>query len=162
MAKKGKYETATFAAGCFWGVEEGFRRLPGVVKTEAGYSGGSAQAPTYEEVCSGSTGHAESVRVEFDPKKTSYKKLLEAYFGMHDPTSRNRQGLDIGAQYRSAIFYSSKEQEKEAREAIAALGKSGKYWLPIVTEVAPAGKFWRAEEYHQKYLMKRGVASCHI
>jgi peptide-methionine (S)-S-oxide reductase len=160
--KPGKLEVATFAAGCFWGVEETFGKLPGVVKTEAGYTGGNLDAPTYGQVCSGSTGHAESVRLEFDPGIISYKQLLDAFFGMHDPTSKNRQGLDFGAQYRSAIFFHSKEQEKEARQAIAKLGKSGKYWLPIVTELTPAGKFWPAEEYHQKYIMKRGGAGCGI
>ena len=157
-----KLGVATFAAGCFWGVEEAFRKLPGVHDTEAGYTGGSAEHPTYEQVCSGRTGHAEAVRVEFDPKKISYGKLLDAFFGMHDPTSKNRQGLDFGAQYRSVIFFHNKAQEKEARNKIGALGKSGKFWLPIVTEVKPAGEFWRAEEYHQRYLMKRGEASCRI
>ena len=157
-----KLEFATFAAGCFWGVEEAFRKLPGVHDTEVGYTGGSVASPAYEQVCSGKTGHAESVRVGFDPKKISYGKLLDEFFSMHDPTSKNRQGLDIGAQYRSAIFFHSKEQEKEAKRAIGALGKSGKYWLPIVTEVMPAGRFWRAEEYHQKYLQKRGEASCKV
>ena len=157
-----KLQVAVFAAGCFWGVEEAFRKLPGVRDTEAGYAGGSKAKPTYEEVCSGKTGHAESVRVEFDPKKTSYGKLLDAFFSMHDPTSKNRQGLDIGAQYRSAIFFQSKAQEKEARQAIAVLAKSGKYWLPIVTEVAPAPEFWPAEEYHQRYLQKRGEAVCKV
>jgi peptide-methionine (S)-S-oxide reductase len=157
-----KNEVATFAAGCFWGVEESFRKLPGVAGTEVGYAGGKVDAPTYEQVCTGKTGHAESVRVVFDPKKISYSALLDAFFGMHDPTSRNRQGLDIGAQYRSAIFFHGKEQEKQAKATIAALGKSGKYWLPIVTEAVPAGTFWRAEEYHQKYLLKKGAASCRI
>lgn len=159
---KKKLEVATFAAGCFWGVEEAFRKLPGVHDTEVGYAGGSAEHPTYEQVCSGKTGHAETVRVEFDPKRISYGKLLEAFFGMHDPTSRNRQGLDFGTQYRSAIFFQSKAQEKEARKAIAALGKAKKYWRPIVTEVVPAGEFWPAEEYHQKYLLKRGEATCQV
>ena len=139
-----------------------FRKLPGVVGTEVGYAGGRVDAPTYGQVCGGSTGHAESVRLEFDPKKISYKQLLEAFFGMHDPTSKNRQGLDFGAQYRSAVFFHSKEQEKEAKREIATLGTSGKFWLPIVTELVPAGKFWRAEEYHQKYIMKRGGAGCRI
>jgi len=157
-----KLVVATFAAGCFWEVEEGFRCLPGVVRTTAGYTGGTTNAPTYDEVCTSRTGHAEAVQVEFDPKKISYGKLLEEFFAMHDPTSKNRQGWDIGAQYRSAVFFRGKKQEKEAREKIAALGKTGKYWLPIVTEVAPAGKFWRAEEYHQKYLAKQGMKSCSI
>jgi peptide-methionine (S)-S-oxide reductase len=160
--KPGKLEVATFAAGCFWGVEENFRKLPGVVKTEVGYAGGHLDSPTYGQVCGGSTGHAESVRLEFDPGVISYKQLLEAFFGMHDPTSKNRQGLDFGEQYRSAIFFHSKEQEKEARQSIAELGKAGKFWLPIVTELVPDGKFWRAEGYHQKYIMKRGGAGCRI
>ncbi len=157
-----KLQVAVFAAGCFWGVEEAFRKLPGVHDTEAGYTGGSKAKPTYEEMCSGKTGHAESVRVEFDPKKISYGKLLDAFFSMHDPTSKNRQGLDIGAQYRSAIFFQGKAQEKEARQAIAALAKSGKYWLPIITEIVPAQEFWPAEEYHQRYLQKRGEAVCKV
>ncbi len=162
MIMEKKLEVATFAAGCFWGVEEAFRKLPGVHDTEVGYTGGKKKEPAYEEVCTGKTGHAESVRVEFDPKKISYAKLLEEFFSMHDPTSRNRQGLDIGAQYRSAIFFHSKEQEKGAKRAIGALGKSGKYWLPIVTEVVPAGEFWPAEEYHQKYLMNNFQRNCSV
>jgi len=158
----GKLKVATFAAGCFWGVEEAFRKLPGVHDTEAGYTGGSKERPAYEEVCAGKTGHAESVRVEFDPGKISYAKLLEAFFGMHDPTTKNRQGPDVGAQYRSAVFFHGKAQEKEARKAIAALGKSKKYGGPIVTEVAPAGEFWPAEEYHQKYVQKHRDAACRI
>ena len=157
-----KLEVATFAAGCFWGVEEAFRKLPGVHDTESGYTGGSKATPTYEEVCTGKTGHAESVRVEFDPKKISYGRLVDAFFGMHDPTTKNRQGLDIGAQYRSAIFFKSKAQENEAKKAIAALGKSKKYGRPIVTEVTPAGEFWPAEEYHQKYMQKHSDAACQI
>ena len=157
-----KTGVATFAAGCFWGVEERFRCLPGVVKTTVGYAGGKTEAPTYEQVCTGRTGHAEAVQVEFDLKKTSYGKLLAEFFAMHDPTSKNRQGLDIGAQYRSAIFFHSKGQEKEAKAMIAELGKSGKYWLPIATEVSPAGMFWPAEGYHQKYLFKKGQPSCKI
>jgi len=157
-----RLEVATFAAGCFWEVEEGFRCLQGVVRTDVGYTGGTTRAPTYDEVCTGSTGHAEAVRVEFDPKAISYGKLLEEFFSMHDPTSKDRQGLDIGHQYRSAIFFHGKRQEKEAREAIGALEKTGKYWAPIVTNVEPAGKFWPAEEYHQKYLAKQGMKSCSI
>ncbi|MFA5929865.1 MAG: peptide-methionine (S)-S-oxide reductase MsrA [Candidatus Micrarchaeia archaeon] len=157
-----KLQVAIFAAGCFWGVEEAFQKLPGVHDTEAGYTGGSKEEPTYEDVCGGKTGHAESVRVEFDPKKITYADLLGKFFAMHDPTSKNRQGLDIGAQYRSAIFFQGKEQEREARRAIAALSKSGKYRLPIVTEVLPAQEFWPAEEYHQKYLQKRSQAVCKV
>ncbi|MFA6214748.1 MAG: peptide-methionine (S)-S-oxide reductase MsrA [Candidatus Micrarchaeia archaeon] len=159
----GKTEAATFAAGCFWGVEEAFRKLPGVLATEAGYTGGSAEAPTYGQVCTGKTGHAEAVRVEFDPAKITYHKLLEFFFSIHDPTSRNRQGPDIGEQYRSAVFFHGKAQEKEARGMVAALGKAGRLSRPIATQIEPAGKFWRAEEHHQKYIMKKGgSAGCHI
>lgn len=155
-------EVAIFAAGCFWGVEERFRQLPGVLKTEAGYCGGITEKPTYKQVCTGATGHAESVRVEFDPKKVSYNGLLKVFWESHNPTTKNRQGWDIGAQYRSAIFFTSSRQEKEARASLAALGESSKWRGKIVTEILPAGKFWPAEEYHQKYLMKKGRQSCHV
>jgi peptide methionine sulfoxide reductase msrA/msrB len=157
--KKKKMEVAAFAAGCFWHVQEDFDKVKGVVRTTAGYAGGTKKNPTYEEVSSGRTGHAESVRVEFDPSAVSYKELLDAFWKMHDPTTKNRQGLDIGTQYRSVIFFYSKKQEGEARESKEKMGKN--YKKPIVTEIVPAGEFYPAEEYHQKYNMKRGV-SCRL
>lgn len=156
-----KTEVATFAAGCFWHVQEGFDAVDGVVATTAGYAGGTKENPTYWEVHEGNTGHAESVRVEFDPSKVSYKELLDVFWRMHDPTTPNRQGPDVGAQYRSVIFFHSKKQEKEARESKDKLGGSGKYKKPIVTEIVPAGEFYPAEEEHQKYYLKHGV-SCRI
>jgi len=147
---------ATFAAGCFWGVEARFRRIPGVVETQVGYTGGHTDNPTYREVCSGTTGHAEAIEVIFDPAIVSYEQLVMAFFAMHNPTTRNRQGPDIGSQYRSAIFVHDDAQEAVARRIIAELDKSGRLPAPIVTEVLPAQTFWRAEEYHQRYLEKRG------
>ena len=147
-----KLETATFAAGCFWGTEEFFRKIPGVMKTEVGYTGGTIDHPEYEEMHDGHTGHAESVNIEFDPKKVSYEKLLEFFFKMHDPTTKNRQGNDVGNQYRSAIFFHSPQQQKIATEFKQKVEKSGAWKAPIMTEISAAGKFWRAEEYHQKYL----------
>ncbi len=147
-------ETATFAAGCFWCIEEAFRQVDGVRATSAGYTGGHKKNPTYREVCTGRTGHAEAVEVVFDPKVVSYEELLELFWNLHDPTQRNRQGPDIGHQYRSAIFYHSREQEQAARESMKALAESGKYRRPIVTEIVPAQTFWRAEEYHQQYRQK--------
>jgi peptide-methionine (S)-S-oxide reductase len=155
-------EIATFAAGCFWGVEVAFSRIPGVLETAVGYSNGHTENPTYKDVCTDETGHAEVVQVTFDPAKVTFQNLLDAFFGLHDPTQVNRQGPDFGKQYRTAIFYHSPEQEAAAKATIAALNASGKFKRPIATEVTPAGKFYRAEEYHQKYLEKRGVASCHI
>jgi peptide-methionine (S)-S-oxide reductase len=155
-------ETATFGAGCFWGIEAAFRRLPGVIDAIVGYSGGKTDNPTYQDVCTDTTGHAEVVQVIFDPEKISYEKLLDAFWAMHDPTQVNRQGPDFGKQYRSAIFFHSPEQETKAREAKKALDSSKKFRAPIATEIAAAGPFWRAEEYHQRYLEKRGAASCHI
>ena len=148
--------TATFAAGCFWGVEQRFSELPGVLSTEVGYTGGATARPTYEQVCSHRTGHAEAVRLEFDPEQVSYEELLEAFFAMHDPTTRDRQGPDIGSQYRSAVFFHTPEQERAARDAVARLQSEGRYSDPIVTEIVAAPEFWRAEEYHQRYLAKRG------
>lgn len=153
---------ATFAAGCFWGVEEAFRHIKGVTSTTVGYTGGTKENPTYKDVCTGTTGHAEAVEVEFDPAQVSYRELVAAFFQNHNPTTLNRQGPDVGAQYRSAIFYHDAEQEVEAREAIAALEKARIFNRPIVTEVKPAAPFYRAEEYHQQYLAKRGAASCHF
>jgi len=155
-------ETATFGAGCFWGVEAAFQRVLGVIDTAAGYSGGEMPNPTYKDVCTDETGHAEVVQVTFDPAKVSYEKLLDTFWQAHDPTQVNRQGPDFGAQYRSAIFFHSAEQEAAAKKSRAALEASGKLKRPIATEITPASTFYRAEEYHQKYLQKRGVASCHF
>ena len=155
-------EKATFGAGCFWGVEAQFGQVPGVVETAAGYEGGALKNPTYEDVCTDRTGHAEVVEVSFDPARVSYGALVERFFALHDPTQLDRQGPDWGRQYRSAIFVHSPEQEAVAREVIVRLGQEGRFRKPIVTEVVPAETFWRAEEYHQKYLEKRGAVSCHI
>ncbi len=151
-------EFAIFAAGCFWGVESAFRNVEGVVDVEAGYTGGHTANPTYEQVCSDTTGHAEAVRVEYDPRLVSYDRLLEVFFSIHDPTQKNRQGPDVGSQYRSAVFVRSPDQEKAAHEAIARLGNGGGLRRPVATEVVPAGPFWRAEEYHQRYDEKKGWA----
>jgi len=153
---------ATFAAGCFWGVEATFRQLPGVISTRVGYTGGSLADPTYKDVCTDRTGHAEVVEVEYDPAKISYAKLLEVFWENHDPTQLNRQGPDSGTQYRSAIFFHSPEQEAEAKSSKEKLEKSGRYSKPIVTQIVPAVTFYEAEDYHQQYLEKRGMASCHI
>ncbi len=155
-------ETATFAAGCFWGVEAAFRQVDGVLSTAVGYSGGTRPDPTYEQVCTGATGHAEVVRVEFDPQRVSYEELLGVFWGAHDPTTLNRQGPDVGTQYRSAIFFHGPEQERAARASLEAERRSGRHGRPIVTEITPASAFYRAEEYHQQYLEKRGAASCRI
>lgn len=154
------FETATFGAGCFWGVEAIFRRLAGVKSTQVGYMGGSVPNATYEQVCTDRTGHAEVLEVTFDPKVISYHDLLEVFWNNHNPTTLNRQGPDVGTQYRSAIFYHSPEQKKEAEESRAAA--QTRFPRPIVTEIAPAREFWRAEEYHQQYLEKRGLSHCHI
>ena len=156
-------EKATFGAGCFWGVEAAFAAIPGVTATAVGYEGGSLQRPSYQDVCTDQTGHAEVVEVEFDPERVSFEQLLEAFFALHDPTTLNRQGPDWGTQYRSAIFIHSPEQEAQARAKIEQLESEGRFKPKrIVTKVEPAQSFWRAEEYHQKYLAKRGQASCHI
>jgi len=152
--------TATFAAGCFWGVEAGFRALPGVIDTEVGYTGGHKDDPTYRQVCGHRTGHAEAVRVEYDPEKITYEQLVEAFFAMHDPTQLNRQGRDLGPQYRAAIFYHTPEQERTARAVRDRLEAAGTFRRPIVTEIVPAGPWWPAEEYHQRYLERRGMLSC--
>jgi len=154
--------TATFAAGCFWGVEQRFAALPGVTSTEVGYTGGTTAHPTYEQVCSHTTGHAEAVRLEYDPDKTGYEELLAAFFGMHDPTQWNRQGPDVGDQYRSAVFFHTPEQEKSARAAVEQLTESGVFKRPIVTQVLAAPDWWRAEEYHQKYFEKHAGFSCKV
>ena len=153
---------ATFAAGCFWGVEEAFRQIPGVISTTVGYTGGTTKNPTYKDVCTGRTGHAEAVEVEYDPGKVSYLQLLSAFFQNHNPTTVNRQGPDVGTQYRSAIFYRDAEQEADAKNAIAELEKQKVFSRPIVTQVVPASDFYAAEEYHQKYLEKQGLRSCHL
>jgi peptide-methionine (S)-S-oxide reductase len=155
-------ERATFGAGCFWGVEATFRELDGVVDAIAGYEGGHTVNPTYKDVCTDSTGHAEVVEVKFDPAKVSYKRLLEVFWSAHDPTQVNRQGPDVGEQYRSAIFFHTPEQEKAARASIAGLEASGRFHKPIATRVEPAQTFYRAEDYHQQYLAKRGLRHCHI
>lgn len=155
-------EIATFGAGCFWGIEAAFRRVPGVVDAAVGYSGGHMANPTYKDVCTDETGHAEVVQVTFDPAKVSFAQLLDVFWQIHDPTQVNRQGPDSGTQYRTAIFFHSAEQEAAAKKSKAALEASGKLRRPVATEIAPAGTFYRAEEYHQKYLEKRGAASCHI
>jgi peptide-methionine (S)-S-oxide reductase len=152
---------AIFAAGCFWGVEEAFRSIPGVVSTAVGYTGGHTQYPTYEAVCSDKTGHAEAVLVEYDPAIISYENLLDVFWKIHDPTQVNKQGPDVGSQYRSGIFFYSKEQEAAAYTAKAKLQKSGRYKGSIMTVIAPAATFWPAEDYHQKYLQKKGRTICH-
>ena len=155
-------ELATFGAGCFWGVEAKFRMIPGVEDVLVGYSGGKTESPTYKDVCTDTTGHAEVVQVTFDPAKVKYETLVEAFWHMHDPTQVNRQGPDFGTQYRTAIFFHSAEQEAAAKKSKAALEASGKFRKPIATEITAAGTFWKAEEYHQRYLEKRGAASCHF
>jgi len=153
---------AAFAAGCFWGVEAEFRKLPGVVATAVGYSGGHTKDPTYPKVCAGDTGHAETVEVEYDPKLISYDALLETFWSIHDPTTPDRQGPDVGDQYRSAIFYFDESQRKAAIASRDRLAKSGELDAPIVTEITAAGPFTKAEEYHQQYVEKGGIASCHF
>jgi peptide-methionine (S)-S-oxide reductase len=155
-------EIATFGAGCFWGVEAAFSRVPGVIEAVSGYSGGQTENPTYKDVCTDETGHAEVVQVTFDPAKVSFERLLEVFWGIHDPTQVNRQGPDFGSQYRTAIFFHSPEQEAIAKKVKAELNASGKFKKPIATEITAAGTFYRAEEYHQKYLEKRGATSCHF
>jgi len=155
-------EKATFGAGCFWGVEATFRIIPGVVSTLVGYCGGKTDNPTYQDVCTDTTGHAEVVEITFDPAQLPYEQLLETFWKLHDPTTPNRQGPDVGSQYRSVIFFHSPAQEAAARAAKERLDKSGKFRNPVVTQVVPAAPFYTAEEYHQRYLEKRGLASCHI
>jgi peptide-methionine (S)-S-oxide reductase len=155
-------EKATFGAGCFWGVESTFRSVPGVTDAAAGYAGGKTENPSYEDVCTDETGHAEVVEVKFDPAVVNYEKLLAVFWASHNPTTLNRQGPDVGTQYRSVIFYHSPEQRVAAEASKAALEKSGKFRQPIVTQIEPAPKFHRAEEYHQRYLEKRGQSHCAI
>src|SRR6202021_476936 len=154
-------EIATFGAGCFWGIEAAFQKGPGGIDTGGGYRGGETENPTYKDVCTDETGHAEVVQVTFDPAKVSYEQLLDRFWKVHDPTQGNRQGPDFGSQYRTAIFFHTPEQEATAKKSREALEASGKLKRPIATEITPAGTFYRAEEYHQKDLQKRGVASCH-
>ncbi len=153
---------ATFGAGCFWGVEEVFRTLDGVSETSVGYAGGQTDNPTYQEVCSDRTGHAEVVRVHYDPAVVSYDKLLDVFFDNHNPTQLNRQGPDVGTQYRSVVFTSDDNERALTQRKIAALDSSGRFKKPIVTTIEPEAPYWPAEEYHQKYLLKRGMTSCHI
>jgi len=153
---------ATFGAGCFWGVEVVFRQVPGVTAAAVGYEGGVMPEPSYKDVCTGTTGHAEVIEIDFDPALVSYERLLEIFFENHDPTTLNRQGPDIGTQYRSAVFFHDPEQEQAALAVKDRLEKSGRFRRPIVTAITPAATFWRAEDYHQQYLKKRGQASCHI
>ena len=155
-------EKATFGAGCFWGIEAAFRQVDGVKSTAVGYMGGTLKDPTYQDVCSSKTGHAEVVQVEFDPAQVSYEHLLSVFWENHDPTTLNRQGPDIGPQYRSAIFFHTPQQEAAAKASKDAIARSVRYHRPVVTEVTPAPEFWRAEEYHQQYLEKRGVSHCRI
>jgi peptide-methionine (S)-S-oxide reductase len=155
-------ETATFGAGCFWGVEARFREIDGVVDTQVGYLGGNVENPSYEDVCSGATGHAEVVQIVYDSEKVSYEALLDVFWEMHDPTTRDRQGPDVGTQYRSAVFYHTPEQMSVAEASKAALESGGRFSRPIVTEITPVSTFYRAEEYHQRYLEKKGLSSCAI
>ena len=155
-------EKATFGAGCFWHVEEAFRHVPGVVETAVGFMGGHTKDPTYREVCSHTTGHAEVVQLTYDPDKVSYEKLLAVFWDIHNPTTLNRQGPDVGDQYRSVVFYHTEKQRDATLASMDRLEKSGKFRRPIVTRVQPAEDFYRAEEYHQQYLEKRGLSSCAV
>jgi len=157
-----KTEKAIFGAGCFWGVEETFRNLEGVVSTTAGYAGGTKENPTYEDVCTDETGHAEVVEVEFDPSQVKYEDLLDIFWSNHNPTTLNRQGPDVGTQYRSVIFYHSPEQKAAAESSKEKIDKSGRFRRPVVTQIESVPTFWRAEEYHQRYLEKRGQSHCAI
>jgi len=158
----GSGKTALFGAGCFWGVEEAFRKVNGVLSTEAGYMGGSLENPRYEDVCTGRTGHAEVVRVRYDPDVVRYEDLLDLFWSIHDPTQYNRQGPDVGTNYRSVIFYTDNDQEALARASKDRLIKSGRYTAPVVTEIVPAREFYKAEEYHQQYFRKHGGGGCRI
>jgi peptide-methionine (S)-S-oxide reductase len=153
-------EKATFGAGCFWQIEVEFRNLPGVLDAAAGYMGGALENPSYEDVCSDRTGHAEVVQVEFDPDEVSYGQLLERFWEIHDPTQVNRQGPDVGSQYRSVVFFHSREQQQVAEDSRTRA--QARFSRPVATEIAPAQTFWRAEDYHQQYLVKRGLATCRI
>lgn len=155
-------DKAMFGAGCFWGVEATFRQVPGVQDVAVGYSGGHMDNPTYEDVCTGKTGHAEVIEVTFDSEVVSYETLLGIFWKCHDPTTLNRQGPDIGTQYRSAVFYYDDAQRKTAEESKSAMADAGTFRRPITTEISPAATFYRGEEYHQRYLEKRGLAHCHV
>ena len=155
-------EVATFGAGCFWGVEAAFRQLPGVIDAVSGYMGGTKENPTYEEVCTDRTGHAEVVQVEYDPSKIKYEQILDVFWNAHDPTQVNRQGPDVGTQYRSVIFFHTPEQEQAARASKTKLETSGRFRRAIATQIEPASTFYRAEDYHQQYLAKRGLRHCHV
>ena len=155
-------EKATFGAGCFWGVEAAYRQIPGVLSTTVGYLGGTLDDPTYHDVCTGRTGHAEVVQVEYDPARVTYDDLLTVFWENHDPTTLNRQGPDVGTQYRSAIFFHDDHQKQAAEASKNERDRSGRYRRPIVTEITPATAFYKAEDYHQQYLEKRGLSSCHI
>jgi peptide-methionine (S)-S-oxide reductase len=161
MANKKKI--AIFGAGCFWGVESAFREVEGVLDVAVGYAGGTVPKPTYRAVCTGKTGHAEAVQVEYDPARVSFERLLEVFWQIHDPTTLNRQGPDVGTQYRSIIFYSDEQERKTAEESKRRLDESGKLGRPVVTQIVPAAEFYRAEEYHQRYYERMGIApSCGI
>lgn len=155
-------EKATFGAGCFWGVESFFRAVPGVTDVVVGYAGGSVENPTYRQVCSDKTGHAEVVQIAYDPAKVNYDRLLDVFFANHDPTTLNRQGPDYGSQYRSVVFAHSPEQERQAQTKVEALTRSGRFKRPIVTAIEPLRNFYRAEDYHQRYFEKNGLPSCHV
>ena len=155
-------QLATFAAGCFWGVEESFRKIKGVKSTMVGYTGGRWENPTYNDVCADLTGHAEAIQLQYDPQEVSYEDLIEVFWSIHNPTTKNRQGFDYGIQYRSVIFYHTPEQELSARRSIEELEKSGRFRNRIVTEIIPAATFYKAEEYHQKYYEKKGGGSCYF
>ena len=162
LVTEDKLMKATFGAGCFWGVEDAFRKLEGVIETTVGYAGGDFDNPSYQDVCSGVTGHAEVVEVVYNPEIVSYTDLLNLFWKIHNPTTLNRQGPDIGAQYRSVIFYHNPEQEKLARESKEEIDDSGRYSGKIVTEIKPVPTFWQAEEYHQQYIEKTGRKGCHF
>ncbi len=151
---------AIFAAGCFWGVEDAFRQVGGVTDVEVGYTAGSLADPSYEQVCTGTTGHTEAVRVQFDPDRASYEQLLDAFWSMHDPTTIDRQGPDVGTQYRSGIYFTTPEQQESAISSKKAQDASDRFKRPIVTEIEPASEFYRAEEYHQQYFARKGISSC--
>jgi peptide-methionine (S)-S-oxide reductase len=153
---------ATFGAGCFWGVEAAFRKVPGVTDVACGYAGGTVPNPTYRQVCSDRTGHAEVVEVDYDPQRVTFDQLLDVFWEIHDPTTPNRQGPDVGSQYRSAVFYHTPEQRDAAVKAMERLGQSGRFRRPVVTQVEAAGPFYRAEEYHQRYFEKHGGGSCYV
>lgn len=162
MSDDATLQTATFGAGCFWGVEAAFREIDGVVDAAVGYSGGNTEDPTYKDVCRGDTAHAEVVQVRFDPARVTYEQLLELFWSIHNPTTLNRQGPDVGSQYRSAVFTHSADQQASAEASVQEQEANGRYRKPIVTQIAPASTFYAAEEHHQQYLAKRGMPSCHL